>query len=335
MRITSRATILSVVEVLVALAIGATLGVGVMWVLGADPVESLITMVTAFQAYENIVMSRMSILILTALAFAIPFKVGLFNIGAEGQLYIGAFIALVVGYTANTPILPLLAAALAGGLIGALAGVLRVYMNVNEVLSTIMLNWIAYWSILYLLVTRYTDPLFPHLSRSVKPEVMLGSINGIPVMLIVSIAVALAVYLFLNYTVPGLMMRVAGSNEPAARIRGARVERLRVMSMMLGGMLAGLGGGLLIIGHTGSIDTLMGTVSNYGYEGIGVALIGRNNPLGIVLSSFLYADLQAGSLRLQQTQEVPPELALMVNGIIIIVLSAPILYRIMMGVMKK
>lgn len=335
MRVVNKTTILSIVEVLIALIIGTMLGVGVMWVLGADPVESLVTMLTAFQAYQNIVMSRMSILILTALAFAVPFKVGLFNIGAEGQLYVGAFMALIVGYTANSPLLPLVASGVAGGLLGALAGVLRVYLNVNEVLSTIMLNWIAYWSILYLLVTRYTDPLFPHLSRSVKPEIMLGSINGIPVILIISILVAVLVHLFLNYTVPGLMMRVAGSNEPAARIRGARVERLRVLSMLLGGMLAGLGGGLLIIGHTGSIDTLMGTVSNYGYEGIGVALIGRNNPLGIVLSGFLYADLQAGSLRLQQTQEVPPELALMVNGIIIIVLSAPVVYRILAGVIRR
>jgi simple sugar transport system permease protein len=323
---------------LVALSVAAGLAVGgaMLAAGGANPLRGLYSMLTGLTYYPEIFVVKSSVLVLTALAFAIPLRVGFFNIGGEGQLYAGAGAALVVAMAVPyTPLPALVAAAAAGAALGGLAGALRVKLGVNEVLSTIMLNWVVYWSLAYLVIAELSDPVYPHLTREVPegarlpavPPEALGPLGdyfrgGLPSIPFVSVAVAAAAWWFMYRTLPGLRYRFAGANEYAAASRGVNVDAVKIASMVAAGALAGLAGGLLMVGYSYRLDTGLSGVAGYGFEGIGAALIGRNHPLGIVAASMFIGDLAAGSERVQVEVRVPAELADVVNGTIIFVVAA-------------
>ena len=241
----------------------------------------------------------------------------------------GALASLTTSLYTGSPLLGLAAGILAGAILGFIPGVLRVRLGVNEVLSTIMLNWIVYWASLYAVITLLSDPIYPHLTRQMPQAARIPWVSGIPGILPISLLVAVAAYVFLYHTIPGLQFRVLGSNVDAARIRGVRIDRVRLLSMTIAGGIAGLAGALLVQGHSYRVDSLLSTLRNYGFEGIGVALIGRNHPLGIIGASLVLADLSAGSERIQISHGVPPEMAEMIVGVIVLVLAAPEAFRIM------
>ncbi|GBF09953.1 ABC transporter, permease protein [Aeropyrum pernix] len=322
---------------LAAVALGLAAGAIVLALGGADPLRGVADILLSFIYYPEIFLVRSSILVMTALAFAIPLRMGFFNIGAEGQLYAGAAAALVAALALpHTPLPALVAAAVAGGLMGLFAGLLRVKLNINEVLSTIMLNWIAFWSLRYIVVEYLADPVYSHLTLEVPLEARIPWIpsellppplkehlrSGFPMIVFVSLVTALTAWAIIYKTVPGLRYRFAGANEYAAASRGVAVERVKLASMAAAGVLAGLGGALLILGHSYRIDSTLSGLFGYGFEGIGVALIGRNNPLGIVAASLFVGDLASGSERIQVTARIPAELADVVNGSIIFTVAA-------------
>ncbi len=335
--IASRIPVDEVALILAAVAAGLSAGALMLALGGANPVEGIFSMLTSFAYYTEIFAVKSSILVLTALAFAIPLRVGFFNIGAEGQLYAGAAAALITSLALPyTPLPSLLAAAAAGGLLGLAAGYLRVRWGVNEVLSTIMINWAVFWSFRYLVVEHLSDPIYPHLTLEVPPGARIPWIppsylpgplsealpRGLPLITLLSLAVAATVWAFMYKTTPGLRYRFAGSNEYAARSRGVNVETVKLAAMAAAGSLAGIGGAMLILGHSYRVDAGLSGLFGYGFEGIGVALIGRNHPIGIVASSIFIGDLAAGSERIQVVAMIPAELASVVNGTIIFVVAA-------------
>lgn len=306
-----------------AVAAGLAFAGIVLLASGVDPVSSIVVLATSFTYYPDIFMVKASIYMLTGLAFSIPLRAGFFNIGAEGQLYAGALASLAASLYTGNPLAGLAAGAALGSLAGLVPGVLRVRAGVNEVVTTIMVNWIVYWSGLYLVVAVLADPVYPHLTREVPESARIPWVMGVPGILAASTAISLAAHAFLYHTAPGLRFRVMGSNVEAARVRGSRIGAVRVASMAVAGGLAGLAGALLLQGHSYRIDSLLSGLRNYGFEGIGAALIGRNHPLGIAGASLVLAGLSTGSERIQITHGIPPELAEVVVGVIIVVLAAP------------
>ncbi|MEB3862204.1 MAG: ABC transporter permease [Desulfurococcales archaeon] len=315
-----------------ALMVGLAIGGLVAVFFDAPPLGFLVDMVLSARHLPDMVVEYTALLALTATAFAIPLHAGLFNIGAEGSFYAGALVALMVGVKTGSLLLALLLGTLAGVIVTGVAGALRVWLGVNEVLSTIMINWVMYWVMLYLVVDALADPVFTQRTVKVPREARLPWINvagvDIPSTIIVSAVIIVGVWVFLRMTRYGLLLRVVGANEEAARMRGVNVGLYRLASMLIAGGLAGLAGSLHIVGFSYSIDVLGGTVRNYGFNGIGVALMGRNDPLGILAASLLFSSLLAGSQVVEPIYKVPKEAADLVIGIVIILLSAPTVFTI-------
>src|SRR5687767_2304291 len=250
-------------------------------------------------------------LIFTGLAVLVGFRCGLFNIGAEGQLYIAAFATAWVGITfANRGswlLIPLcfLAAILVGALWGAIPGVLKAYFGSHEVINTIMLNFIAVALVSYFTQYHYREPGDPILQTVLIGEAAhiprLGTfIPGFPERIPLNVAFFLAllccllVYLFLWRTKWGYEIRATGSNPTAAEHGGISIRKQIVLAMAVSGALAGMVGINEVLGYR--YRYYDGFSDNYGYTGIAVALLGRNHPAGVLIAALFFAVLQRGSV---------------------------------------
>lgn len=257
-------------------------------------------------------------LVLTGLSVAFAFRTGLFNIGAAGQALIGGLVATSLGLSLGLPkvvLLPLVltAAALGGALWAWLPGLLKARFNVHEVVSTIMMNWIAYW------VTYYTIPAFFKGSFETEsklvPEAASLKIawltqffagSYINLGLIVSLIAVLVVSVILNKTVLGYRLKAVGYNRFAAEYAGINVNRHIVASMAISGALAGLGGATLYVGYASSMQ--IGILPSIGFDGIAVALLASNSPLGVVGSAVFFGILQSGKGFMNAMTKIPPEI---------------------------
>ncbi|MHB1843740.1 MAG: ABC transporter permease [Deltaproteobacteria bacterium] len=249
----------------------------------------------------------------TGLAVAVPYAAGLFNIGAQGQFLAGALAAAVVGSSLDLPApleigAALLGAFAAGAALGALAGWLKASRGVHEVLSTILLNWIAIHLINSWLVV---GPLhasgasgFSHggteaVRLQAHLPLLAGSLSRLNLgLLFAAVAVGGCAYL-LRRTRFGLELRALGASEQAARTVGVPVGRRTLEALALGGGLAGLGGALLLLGGGTDYRFPENYRDPYGFDGIAIALIGAGNPLGVGLAAALFGTLRAGAIRLQ------------------------------------
>ncbi|HEY8416062.1 MAG TPA: ABC transporter permease [Thermaerobacter sp.] len=328
-----------------ALLLAAVIGAGVVVLAGGNPSEVLGILISYnLSTPDSIagVLSRTVPLIFAGLAVALGFRAGLFNIGVEGQYLLAAFAASWTGvYLAGLPAvlhLPLVVlAAMAGGAIWAwLPGWLRVRRGVHEVISTIMLNFIATSLLLWLLADVFRDPAqeggstlrvgMADLPSSARIPRMHGFLAALGIHLRPSVAldwffpVALAsavlLYLLLWRTPFGFEVRAVGLNPEAARAAGIRVERVQLRAFLLSGAIAGLTGLSDLLGYFGYLD--IDFPRGYGFTGIAVALLGANHPLGIVLASFLFAFLQRGGLGMQALADVPREVVTVMEGVIIL-----------------
>jgi simple sugar transport system permease protein len=267
-------------------------------------------------------------IILSGLAVGFAFRVGLFNIGAEGQLMMGslASIAVALCVKASAPwhvILVLLAAMAAGALWGAIPGYLKARFNVHEVVMTIMLNYVALFFCNWMIVSVFgsTDhiktAMFPQ-SALLKSPVLTALTNGsrlnwgfIPVVLAV-----IAYWFIIERTTFGFSLRAVGFNKEAARCAGMKVERSVVMSMVLSGAFAGLGGAVLTVG-TFNYGRVLSAAEGYGMAGIAVALVGGNNAIGILFSGLLFGMLNAAQ-PLMQSQGIPKDIANIIQASIVL-----------------
>jgi simple sugar transport system permease protein len=285
-------------------------------------------------------------LILTGLAVAFAFRCGLFNIGGQGQYITGAIVAVWVGSSwagmAKGPhvIIAIAAAAFAGAALAAVAGFLKAAVGAHEVITTIMLNWIAYWIGSFLFgrggpLQNSTDISVP-ISNDVVPSGRLPSLWGNPELQALHVGFFIALFalvsfwMILNRTTLGYQVRAVGFNPEAARYGGINVARNYVYAMAISGMFAGLGGALDILGWQYRLGVLDIQVSNIGFIGIAVALLGRNTALGIGLAALLFGGLVNGtSTRGLDPTVFPPSLAgnltLMIQALVLLFVGADIL----------
>ncbi len=284
-------------------------------------------------------------LILTGLAVAFAFRCGLFNIGGQGQYIVGAIVAVYVGsrFTelAHVPhlLLGIMLAASAGALWGAIAGVLKATVGAHEVITTIMLNWIAYWGGSYLFARG--GPLQSHVAKTpisddvvnrAKLPVIWGTqaLQGLHAGIFIALGALVVFYLIFNRTTLGYEVRAVGFNPEAARYGGISVGRNFVIAMAISGLFAGLAGALDILGWQYRLGVGDVQVSNIGFIGIAVALLGRNTALGIGFAALLFGGLLTGtSTRSLDPNIFPPELAgnlaLMIQALVLLFVGADLL----------
>lgn len=334
------AILMPVLNVAVALALSAL----VILVIGEDPVGALGTMVVgAFGSGTGIgyTLYYATSLIFTGLAVAIAFHGGLFNIGAEGQAYIGGLgvglACLALGGWPWWLALPVtvLAAMAFGGFWGLVPGWLQAYRGSHVVITTIMFNFIASALMVYLLVNWLIRPgqMSPE-SREIDPSLFLPTAQGMleavgievassPLNLsfLLALLACVAVWLYVWHTRPGYALRTVGANEDAARYAGIDPKKVIVITMALSGALAGLLGVNEIQGVQHRL--LLNFPAGLGFTGIAVALMGRGHPAGIIPAAILFGALYQGGAELAfEYQTISPELVIVIQGVVILFAGA-------------
>jgi simple sugar transport system permease protein len=277
-------------------------------------------------------LERAAPLICAGLGVSLAFRCGLFNIGAQGQLLVAAAAAGWVAFRYDLPpgvhaVAALLAALAAGAAWGAIPGVLKARAGAHEVITTIMLNYVGRFLVLYLLGVEAfqragSDNLLSPPPASSARFLDLANIHA---GVVIAVLAAAALWWLLERSVLGFEMRAVGANPEAARTAGMNVSRVYVRAMTLAGLLAGLAAAMLVLGQGSSVSgEVAGTV---GFDAITVALLGRATPLGTVLAGLLFGALSSGGLAMQAAAGVPPEMAQVLQALIVLFVAAPALVR--------
>jgi simple sugar transport system permease protein len=275
---------------------------------------------------------RAAPLICAGLGVTLAFRSGLFNIGAQGQMLVGAIAAGYIGFHFDMPpgihlVVAAVGAVLAGTFWGGIAGWLKAQTGAHEVISTIMLNYVARFLILYLLAkeTFQRPGSDDRLSPPVDDSAAFPTVFGVHTGVILAFLAAWGVWWLLERSTIGFEMRAVGANPQAARTAGMHVPRVYFAAMAIAGGLAGLAAVMQVLGqHSSLTDNVAGTV---GFDAITVALLGRATPLGTVLAGLLFGALSSGGLTMQAAAGVPPELAQVLQALIVLFVAAPALVR--------
>lgn len=274
-------------------------------------------------------------LILAGLGLAVGFRSGMFNIGAQGQVLMGAAAATWVGITLTLPpgihlLVGCIAAIVVGALWAGIAGILKARTGANEVIVTIMLNSIALFLVSYLLTTSLlrqggTRPVSPPVDANATFPLLLGEQFRLHAGFLLALLAAVGVWWLMGRSVLGFQFRAVGANQRAARTAGIRVNLVFVLVMLTAGGLAGLAGATQILGTDKTLQA--GSAGSIGIDAITVALLGRSKPLGTVLAALLFGALRAGSPLMQTAAETPPDIVLVIQATIVLLIAAPVLVR--------
>jgi ABC-type uncharacterized transport system permease subunit len=274
-------------------------------------------------------------LILAGLAVALAFRAGLFNIGGEGQVIAGAFAAGWVGFIVELPpvvhVVVAIAAGIAGGALwGFIAGFLKARTGAHEVITTIMLNYVARFGLLYLLARKsIVAPENPQASKPIHGTARLPHLFGSDLRVDLGIILAIGAAAFVSWLLArstvGFQLRAVGANPAAARTAGMSVSRVTTLAMSLAGALAGLAGTALALGGATSYAVTPNISSNVGFDAITVALLGRSRPWGVVFAGLLFGALRQGGARMQADPGVqaPIDIITVVQALIVIFIAAP------------
>ncbi|MDY6847331.1 MAG: ABC transporter permease [Chloroflexota bacterium] len=275
--------------------------------------------------------------IFAGLAVALAFRAGLFNIGVEGQLFIGAACATFVGYAVKgLPVyihmpLAFIAGGLGGALWGFIPGFLKATTGGHEVINTIMMNYIAFRLTEWLLSGPMTRPdsggmpISPIIEESAQIPQFFPSPIRFHLGFFFALAFAWFVWWLLFKTKWGLNMRIVGTNPRAAKYAGLSVAKTTMIAMALSGALAGLAGAVQILAVNRSMA--LGLSSGYGFDSIALALIGNNHPLGVVLASILFGTLRNGATRMMVVSRIPIDIVDVIQAIILMLVAAPAIIR--------
>jgi ABC-type uncharacterized transport system permease subunit len=272
-------------------------------------------------------------LILAGLAVAIALRVGLFNIGAQGQLISGALAAAWFGYALDglpsLILIPtcLILGALAGAMWASIAGLLKAYRGVHEVISTIMLNSIAVGVIEYLISEPLKEPDQVLLrTPRISDSAILPTYGFIPTGFVLALALAIALAWMLNRTTLGFKFNTVGKNKFAAGYAGIKIPKMIVGSMLFSGGLAGLGGAIESLGVVYRYES--GFNVGIGFDGITIALLARGNPLATIPAAILVGALRAGASTLQFETGIEAEIVDLLLAIILLLVSIPLLAKV-------
>ena len=329
--------------ILLAAVAAAAGGALVLWAIGASPVDTYVTIFTG--PFKDVfgmteIMVRAVPLILVGLGIAIAFRSGIINIGAEGQMLMGILAATATALTlpAGWPkpavlTLVILAGAVGGGLWAGIAGLLRARLEVNEILSTVMLNYIAAQFYTFLLRGPMIDPGeletgsgTPQSVRLPETAILSRLVPGtrLHTGLILALVLCVCVYFFMWHTTWGYRLRAAGAEAKAARYAGIHVQTSLVTAMALSGAFAGIAGAVEVTGvHHRAIENIS---SGYGFAGIVVALFGALHPAGIVPAAVFFGLLRVGTDMTQRSAGVPANMILVLQGVIILAIVSAKMY---------
>jgi simple sugar transport system permease protein len=328
---------------LAALAIGAIM----LALLGANPLDAYRSMLEGAFGSKNAIadtLVKATPLLLVGVGICISFRGGVLNIGGEGQLVVGAISGTVIGLAlpgaSGWLIIPLaLAAGFVGGAIwGGIPGLLKAYFNVNEILSTIMMNQIAVQGMNYLLRGPLIDPVQLEAASRIPQTARLAQAFDLPRLVptrlhlgaLLAVIAAVLVYIFLWRTTTGYRIRAVGLNPHASRYAGINVKKYIVLSLLLSGAFAGLAGAVQVYGVNHRMFTdgsATGFTGGAGFNGIVAALFGQLHPIGTIPASFLFGALLVGANKLQRAVQVPSALITALNGLVVVFVVSSDIWR--------
>jgi general nucleoside transport system permease protein len=330
--------LMPVLAALAALAVGAI----ILILLGTNPMAAYASLLEGAFGSGNALadtLVKATPLLLVAVGICIAFRGGVLNIGGEGQLIVGAISGTVIGLSfPDSPgyiIIPaaMLAGFASGAIWGGIPGVLKAFFNVNEILSTIMLNAIAVQGMNYLLRETLIDPAQTELASKIPQTARLAIQFDLPRLIPtrlhlgtgIAIVSAILVFIFLWKTSIGYRIRAVGLSPDASRYAGINVKRYIVLAMLLSGAFCGLAGAIQVYGlhHRMFTDgSATGFTGSAGFNGIVVALFGQLHPLGAIPASFLFGALIVGANKLQRAMQVPSAFITALNGLVVIFVVA-------------
>jgi len=326
-----------------ALAVGAIMLV----LLKVNPVEAYSALWDGAFGSKNALADtvvKATPLLLVGTGICVAFRGGVINIGGEGQLVVGALSATLVGLSfpdaSGWLIIPLaLLAGFAGGAIwGGIPGLLKAYFNVNEILSTIMMNQIAVQGMNFLLRGAMIDPVQLENASKIPQTARLSRLFDLPRLVptrlhlgsAIAVLVAILIFIFLWRTITGYRIRAVGLNPAASRYAGIPVRRYVVLALLLSGALAGLAGAVQVYGVNHRMFTdgsATGFTGSAGFNGIVAALFGQLHPVGTIPAAFLFGALLVGANAMQRAVQVPSALITALNGLLVVFVVSTDLWR--------
>lgn len=358
----------TITKSLLAIVLGFAAGAIALAFAGYNPADAYSMMISSiFTSPQNIVQVIIQSLpnILTGLSVAFAFKTGLFNIGGEGQYLAGAMAAVLVGSELRLPAalsipIIMIVAIIAGGVFGAIAGYLKSKFGINEVITTIMLNWIALYLNNYLISlpgigvpnTQYSNPIrtssWTNVLESWKTSaagqavlakhpiwssILVGT--DINYGIIICIIAVVVMWFIVHKTTLGFRLNAVGSNRFAAEFAGISVNRSVVLSMFIAGGLSGLAGGVEMAGTLPHALVTLATSPGYGFNGLTVALMAGSSPVGCVFTALFLAALQFGGSTMQMNLGAPSEVINIMIGVIVLFVAIQTLFTMLSERLKR
>lgn len=353
--------------IIISVIVGFAVGAAVLLAAGYNPIDAYAAMFRGMfrkPKYVSQIIINAIPIILTGLSVAFAYKTGLFNIGAEGQYIIGTVTAAILGRyillpAGIHPIFVLLMAFLMGGLFGALAGWLKAKFGVHEVISTIMLNWIAlYFNNFVLTLPGVKKPgaqasyeiadsaklLFLGAWKKskegkafIKQNAFWGDFLRTDVHwgILAAVVVVVLAWYYLNHTTKGFELRAVGANSFAAEFAGIDVKKNIIAAMFISGGIAALAGAIQILGTNPYRISVLPLQEGYGWDGISVSLIANNNPLGCLLSGLLFSGLKYGGGAIQSDIGAPSEIINIMIGSIVFCVALVSIYPMIAEKLKR
>lgn len=341
---------------IISILLGLLVGALVLVIAGFDPIEGFKNLfLGVFKSPRNMgwAIVTSTPIIMTGLGVAFAFKTGLFNMGAEGQFIIGTIVAFLVGYNLNLPpvLLPIVAIILAmviGAIYGAIAGFIKAKFGIHEVISTIMLNWIAFYFQNFIVyrfrqpnsmssfdvadkakITLFTDAakrFDGFFSKFFRAPIHWGTI--------IAIVAVIVVWYILNKTTLGYELKAVGLNREASEYGGINAGNKIIQSMAISGAICSLAGVTQVLGFTYNLS-ILSSMQNFGFDGLAVSLLASNNPIGVIFSGLFFGSLKYAGGNLQRTMGVPSEIISIIIGTIILFTAVPLVFRIIKAKIRK
>ena len=356
------------VAAIVAILIGLLIGAIVMLVAGYDPkaaYEALFDGIFGKPRYLVNIVIKATPIILTGLSVAFAFKTGLFNIGAEGQYMIGATTAAILGYVLILPAaihipIVIIGAMLTGAVWSGIAGLLKAKWDIHEVITTIMLNWIALYLQNFLIMQSWLKKPNSESSYEVRDSARVSILGewkfsdagkewaqsnpemgdillrtDVNAGIILAVAAAILIGFILKRSTLGYSLKAVGFNRFAAEASGIDIKKNTILSMCIAGAVAGLSGCLNTVGSNPFRIGVLSVSEGYGFDGISVALIAHSSPIGCILSALLLSGLRYGGQSLQSELGVPSEVISIIIGVIVFIIAISTIFNMLNTAMEK